>query len=113
MHPGETVSAHQTLGLFDRPEDDEPEVPLIYLAMPLSHLKDRANRDRPQRRPDAVEAQGQVCTYRSFRKGIPVCWCRLGWVTVSGSRCTSERVLTGWPMRCRSVSGSCEQWGAG
>jgi hypothetical protein len=40
------VSAHQALGLFDRSENDEPDIPLIYLAMPLSHLKDRGEREQ-------------------------------------------------------------------
>jgi hypothetical protein len=37
---------HQALGLFDSPEDHEPDIPLIYLAMPLSHLKDRGEREQ-------------------------------------------------------------------
>ncbi|MEA2369947.1 MAG: hypothetical protein QOH12_341 [Solirubrobacteraceae bacterium] len=40
------MSAHQALGLFDRPADDEPDIPLLYLAMPLSHLKDRGEREQ-------------------------------------------------------------------
>jgi hypothetical protein len=35
-----------SLGLFDTREDDGRDTPLIYLAMPLSHLKDRGEREQ-------------------------------------------------------------------